>query len=200
MNFNPSLFFKSLSIVLGSFAGMAAFAAIGTAASTSGLNPCPGIYYEEPYNSSIVVPEGCPANAATQRRNAQGQVPILPATTQVKPIQAPLPEPEQPAITTITLKAGRVNVRLNNATNTQITYQAIGHTQQRALAGGKEVMLQDLPAPVTLTFLRPDAGFVKVVPVDSEPGVLSLMLKEATGLNDSHTNVRVQTSGKVVAY
>jgi hypothetical protein len=201
MNFNIYLFLKPLSIVLGSVVGLAAFASMGTAAPASVLNPCPGIYYEEPYNSSRMVPQGCPPNAATRLLNEQGQVPIPPSTTQVRPIQPPLPESEQSAITTITLQAGRANVRLSNATNTQITYQAIGHTQQRALAGGEEVMLQALPAPVTLTFLRPDGGFVKVMPVESsKPGVLSLMLKEATGLNDSQSTVRIQSSGKVFAY
>jgi hypothetical protein len=35
-----------------------------TAASTS-INPCPAIYYEEPFNSTRIPPQGCPANAAT---------------------------------------------------------------------------------------------------------------------------------------
>jgi hypothetical protein len=201
MNFNTSLILKSLSMILGSVAGLTALTSIGTAAPTSVLNPCPGIYYEEPHNSSRVVPQGCPPNAATRLLAEQGQMPIAPSTTQGMPLQPPLPEGEQPAITTITLQAGRVNVRLNNSTNTQITYQAIGHTQQRTLAGGEEVMLQDLPAPATLTFLRPDGGFVSVTPIGgSEPGVLGLMLKEAAGLTDSQSTVRIQSSGKVSAY
>ncbi len=31
------------------------------------LNPCPKIYYEEPFNNRNLVPEGCPPNAVTQR-------------------------------------------------------------------------------------------------------------------------------------
>ncbi|GAB4379405.1 MAG: hypothetical protein Kow00121_33450 [Elainellaceae cyanobacterium] len=37
-------------------------------------NPCPGIYYEEPFASAYAVPEGCPPNAATQRLEATGQL------------------------------------------------------------------------------------------------------------------------------
>jgi hypothetical protein len=201
MNFNTSLFSKPFSIALGSFAGLATLSSIATAAPTSALNPCPGIYYEEPHNSQRIVPEGCPPNAATRLRNEQGQTLFTPLTTQTKPIQPPLPEEQQTAITTITLQSGQVNVRLRNKTNTPITYQVIGHTQQRTLAGGEEVALQELPAPVTITFLRPDGGLIRVIPVESsEQGTLVLMLNAAMGLNDSQASVRIQSNGKVFAY
>lgn len=29
------------------------------------VNPCPRIYYEEPDNSALAAPQGCPANAAS---------------------------------------------------------------------------------------------------------------------------------------
>lgn len=32
---------------------------LASAASYS-LNPCPGIYYEEPFSSTRIVPQGCP--------------------------------------------------------------------------------------------------------------------------------------------
>ncbi|MBW4560246.1 MAG: hypothetical protein KME32_03655 [Mojavia pulchra JT2-VF2] len=38
-------------------------------------NPCPRIFYEEPHNSRVLVPQGCPPNALTQRLQAQGQLP-----------------------------------------------------------------------------------------------------------------------------
>jgi hypothetical protein len=41
-----------------------------TAASRD-LNPCPKIYYEEPFNSTRAVPQGCPPNAATQNQSGQ---------------------------------------------------------------------------------------------------------------------------------
>ena len=39
------------------------------------VNPCPRIFYEEPHNSQVVVPQGCPPNALTQRLAAQGLLP-----------------------------------------------------------------------------------------------------------------------------
>ncbi|QKQ72403.1 hypothetical protein [Nostoc sp. TCL240-02] len=43
--------------------------------STPKINPCPRIFYEEPHNSRVVVPQGCPPNALTQRLAAQGLLP-----------------------------------------------------------------------------------------------------------------------------
>lgn len=44
------------------------------------LNPCPSIYYEEPFNSTRIVPTGCPANAATldQQGQTSGQSSVAP--------------------------------------------------------------------------------------------------------------------------
>ncbi|MEH2435618.1 MAG: hypothetical protein V7K25_15450 [Nostoc sp.] len=50
-----------------------------TQQSTPKVNPCPRIFYEEPHNSQVVVPQGCPPNAITQRLAAQGLLPV-PAT------------------------------------------------------------------------------------------------------------------------
>lgn len=36
------------------------------------VNPCPSIFYEEPHNSRVLVPQGCRPNAYTSRANAQG--------------------------------------------------------------------------------------------------------------------------------
>lgn len=78
---------------------------------------------------------------------------------------------------------------------------APGLAQQRTLVGKTDLVLQDLPAPVTITFLRPDAGFVRVTMV-ANPGsdVLVLVLDEATGLNNSQISVRVQSNGNVLSY
>lgn len=51
-----------------------------TQESTPKVNPCPRIFYEEPHNTRVVVPQGCPPNALTQRLAAQGLLPV-PATT-----------------------------------------------------------------------------------------------------------------------
>ncbi|MBE9033733.1 hypothetical protein [aff. Roholtiella sp. LEGE 12411] len=70
--------------------------------STPKVNPCPKIFYEEPHNSRILVPQGCPPNAFTQQRQAQGITSSqgIPTTT-----QPPAPEqgvPVSPQVTTTT--------------------------------------------------------------------------------------------------
>ncbi|MBD2516339.1 hypothetical protein H6G93_15225 [Nostoc sp. FACHB-973] len=55
--------------------------------STPRVNPCPSIFYEEPHNSRVVVPQGCPPNALTQRLAAQG---LLPTPGTPSPEQARL--------------------------------------------------------------------------------------------------------------
>ncbi|MDZ7962428.1 MAG: hypothetical protein RMY34_31945 [Aulosira sp. DedQUE10] len=47
------------------------------------VNPCPRIFYEEPHNSRVLVPQGCPPNALTQQVQSQGTLPdnsAVPAT------------------------------------------------------------------------------------------------------------------------
>ena len=50
--------------------------------STPKVNPCPRIFYEEPHNTRVVVPQGCPPNALTQRLAAQGLLPVPPTPSQ----------------------------------------------------------------------------------------------------------------------
>ena len=55
--------------------------------STPKINPCPRIFYEEPHNSQVVVPQGCPPNALTKRLAAQG---VLPTSATPSPEQTTL--------------------------------------------------------------------------------------------------------------
>lgn len=51
--------------------------------SAGKVNPCPKIFYEEPHNSRVLVPQGCPPNALTQQVQSQGTLPdnsAVPAT------------------------------------------------------------------------------------------------------------------------
>jgi len=57
----------------GLLIGLPAIPLVAVAQPSQVLNPCPRIYYEEPYNSRNIVPEGCPPNAITQQlRTAPG--------------------------------------------------------------------------------------------------------------------------------
>jgi hypothetical protein len=203
MNFNISRFLAQFSIGL---AGLTGLASPALAATTSLTNPCPRIYYEEPYNSSLILPAACPPNAATRSVNGPSELSVqlptlIPGSATVSTSQPLLPPVEPAPIGTVQLQAGKVNVQLKNMTNTQITYQVIGDTPQRALAGKTDLVLQNLSTPITITFLRPDAGFVRVtIPASGESGVLVLVLDEAVSLSDSQTSVRIQSNGNVLAY
>jgi hypothetical protein len=196
MNFPISRLLAPFSIAIASITLPA------MAQTTSLTNPCPKIYYEEPYNQLLVLPASCPPNAATASQNQQSRLPAPNSSTMpVDTMPQLLPGTEPAPIATVSLQSGRVTVQLKNTVNTPITYQAIGHTEERTLGPRSEVTLQDLPTPVTITFLRSDSGLLQVAPMaNTEPGNLMLMLNEATGLNDSQASIRIQTTGSVLAY
>lgn len=196
MNSSTSLFLRSFSIVLGSFVGLTAIASIAKATPASIYDPSPKIDVKASLNGLQIAPQEYPPNATIPL-----SLPVIPLMTQVQPTQPLSPEEAQTAITNITLTANQVNVRLRNTTNTPITYQVIGQTQPRTLDRKKEIMLKELPVPVSITLLRPDGGLIKVIPAKkSESGVLGLMLHEAIGLNDSQNTVRIKSNGEVLAY
>lgn len=166
------------------------------------LNPCPGIYYEEPFNSTRVVPQGCPPNAATQSLTEQEQTLYpprnMPASSSGTRAQPPLPESLEAPIATINSMDETVDVELQNNTNARIAYQAIGYTEQRTISGGETVVLQDLPTPVTITMFREDSGLLQIMPMSSaEPGSLSISLGESTDIDSNQGALRIQSDGQV---
>jgi len=211
------------AVVGGLLVGLPLFSSQAIAQTRSSVNPCPRIYYEEPYNSTRLVPSGCQANTFTQNSNATGSTTsnttgstnnqlyrINPSSTTLPgtsasgasttaPAQPPLPETLQNAIATVTPINGRVDVTLRNNTGTTITYEVVGHTQPRSLAGGAEVTLQDLPVPVTITTLRPDRGLMQIAPiVGAQAGSIGFALDETTRLGSDQEAIRIQNNGQVL--
>ncbi|MBD2528803.1 hypothetical protein H6G97_04175 [Nostoc flagelliforme FACHB-838] len=90
MNIKPQKFRKSAELFSAICGGLLiSLPAIPQALaqeSTPKVNPCPSIFYEEPHNSQVVVPQGCPPNALTQRLAAQGLlgVPVNPSPEQIR--------------------------------------------------------------------------------------------------------------------
>ncbi|MBH8577909.1 hypothetical protein I8752_34105 [Nostocaceae cyanobacterium CENA369] len=166
-------------------------------------NPCPSIYYEEPFNSRNIVPQGCPSNSFTQQQRALNPTskpvtPVTPSVSPTEPNQPALLSPHQTPNATIALTNGKVNIRLVNNTAANITYQVIGDTGSRSLQGKSNVTLQGLKAPVTVTFQRDDKGLLLVTPQpSSEPGVLEVTFKEATNVNADRSALRVDPNGSV---
>jgi len=176
-------------------------------AATPGVNPCPAIYYEEPHNSNRLVPSGCRPNAFTQSVNSGaasetlspngGQLNRISPTTSA-PAQPPLPETQEDAIATVIPNNGSVDVVLRNTTNAVITYEVIGQTQQRTLAGGEEVVLQNLPVPVTIATVRQDRGLVDIQPMAmTGSGRIGFSLGASTQLDSEQGAIRIQQDGQV---
>ena len=141
------------------------------------LNPKPSIFNEQLYNR-----DRSPIN-----------------TTPSAPLVPPLPEESSNAIATVTPINGKVSVKLKNTTNTAITYEAIAYTERRNLAAKTEVVLKDLPAPVTITLVRPDNGFIQIAATSiANSGLLEVSLSEAQALNEQQSAIRIQKSGNVL--
>lgn len=152
---------------------------------------CPGLYYQEPWRSILDSPMGCPSNDT----NLYGQTPEN--SSPVNPITPPLPEETSPAVATIVPKKGNANIQLSNTTNTVVTYEVIGHTDQRQLNGGQSVDLTNIPLPTTITVIRPDNGFLRVIPVSSKSDSLKVTLQEDPNFDDTQGVIRIQENGNV---
>ena len=142
------------------------------------LNPKPSVFNEQLY-----------------RRDRSPINPTKPSA----PLVPPLPEESSNAIATVTPINGKVSVKLKNTTNTAITYEAIEYTERRTLAAKAEVVLKDLPAPVTITLVRPDNGFIQIAATSTaNSGLLEVSLSEAQALNEQQSAIRIQKSGSVL--
>lgn len=93
-----------------------------------------------------------------------------------------------------------VAVEIINGTNTWVTYQAIGETDERTLGGGDETMLMDLQIPLTVTFERSDGGLIQAEPEIIAPGEIRIYLNEAYNLDSDIGNMRIDTNGSMYLY
>ena len=164
--------------------------------SISPLNPRPSIFNEPPYNrSQSTSPTDVNAAPTTQPLLDSGVTP----TTETTPgaITPPLPEQQTPSAIATPVD-GKINIKLINTTNSVVSYQVIGDTNQRFLSGDSNFTLQNIKTPVTVTFRRQDNGLLKVNPQATSEGLLEVTLDEATSLNEDNTTMRIQQDGKVL--
>lgn len=164
----------------------------------SALNPNPSIFSEVPYNRSLLL------LAQSLRTTEQAQKPAVnndaenrdANQTEIKPWS----EAQENRKALVKAINGQFNIRLMNSTNTEITYELVGHTNQRQLTGNTNFLLQDLAMPVTITVLREDGGLVRVTPKPAAPGILELRLDEALNLDQDRRAVRVREGGSLLIY
>ena len=113
-------------------------------------------------------------------------------------ITPPLPEEQKPPVARVEPVGGQVTVRLVNQTDANITYQVVGDTKPRTLAGRSDVTLQNLKTPVNITFQRPDRGLLRVSPQSSEAGMLEVTLAATTELGTDNLAMTIQENGNVL--
>jgi hypothetical protein len=134
----------------------------------------------------------------------RGTTPNNPNTSPTTPqrrssrIVPPTPEQQQAASAQINPLGDKISIRLVNQTGTDITYQVIGDTNQRTLAGQSQATLQTLNVPTTITFYRSDYGLLMARPqVSSQPGVLEVSLWPTTDLGMDKNALTVERTGAV---
>jgi hypothetical protein len=213
----------STILILPIISGSAAFAVprelsqVQPTSSSPSLNPRPSIFNEAPYNRTQTpispspdipvtptTPGTTPPSPCPPASPSATTPPILPGTTPSPTpapgsvIQPPLPEQQQAPIARVMPIQGRVNIRLNNTTNAVVFYQVVGDTEQRSLAGNSQVTLQNLSAPITLTFSRQDRGLLRPTLSEASMGLLEVTLDATTDLAEDRTTIRVQQDGAVL--
>ncbi|KJH70981.1 hypothetical protein [Aliterella atlantica] len=174
----------TIGAICGSLLISIPISSIAQTTPSRALNPTPSIFKEPPYN-----------------RNSTPQPSAITPTSPIQqnyPVQPPLPEQQQKAIAIVTPVGGKVDVRLKNNTNAVIAYEAIEYTNRRVLPAKGEIVLRGLPAPVTITLVRQDNGFIQIIPASSSSsGMLDISLSEAPSLNEQQGTIRIQQNGNV---
>ncbi len=133
---------------------------------------------------------GCPANERTiydpdYNTPNYGVVPPLPEVVS-DPVAYIDPTTE-----------GTVDIMLDNDTDALVTYQVLGHTGERLLEGREEIILEDVPTPVTVTMIREDNGLLEFMTTGSNSDYLHVILDEDPTFDDIQGVLRVQPSGEV---
>lgn len=144
-------------------------------------------------------PNSCPCLQQNVHRNTAGSTP----TSRPGMVGNPSPESLTSPVARVTPENGTVDIKLNNTTNALISYQVIGHTSPRVLAGGTEETLRNLPLPVTITLTRQDNGLLRVLPIesaDAPTGTLEVNLDEKIRFDDVQGTIRIQRNGGVYVY
>lgn len=134
------------------------------------INPCPGIYYETPFDRLTAAPQGCKPNAASQS-----------ASTEPASAQPALPN-SQDSSTSVAPNTGGINITLTNQTRTTVIFRVLVGANQTASMGvmsGGSVTLHDLAAPVNVAFVRPDGGILQLNPKVVAPDTVEVTLSEA---------------------
>lgn len=161
---------------LGLLAGMATITGLALPSAVAQTQRRPSVFNEAPYN----------------------RVPKPVQTAPGSPLLPPNPEP----VATIQPVNGRVNIKLANQTATEISYQVVGDTPPRRLAGKTDITLLNLRTQTNLTFYRPDRGFILVdlKPSGTNPGQLEVSLSATADPGQGKSSLVIDPTGQVYLY
>ena len=209
---------KLLGAICGSLLlGLPFIPKVASAQPATDLEYCFDDFYQEPLNSMVRVPPGCPDNDYTREVGVDEELETEASSRQMEMemnsntqpynrsnrvgvIQPPMPARQMRTMGNIDVNGRTVDVSLNNDTNTGVTYQVIGHTGDRLLYEGNETELLNLPLPVTITVLREDAGLIDIQDMMAEDGEVKFTLQEEGDLTGSEKTIRIQEDGTVFVY
>jgi hypothetical protein len=143
-------------------------------------------------DSSSVVTPSSPAGSSAGTYGATGGV-----TGGVTGSTPPLPEGWSQEIAIAIPVNNQLSISVINNTGTTVDYEVVGDTDRRELMMDDSVMLQGIALPTTLTFVRPDGGFVELLATTSQEGMLELVLTPTATFDNAQSVVRVQEGGQV---
>ncbi|MGK7910609.1 MAG: hypothetical protein AB4050_03865 [Synechococcus sp.] len=110
----------------------------------------------------------------------------------------PLPEQLQEPSAILTPQHSSLEIELVNDVNAEVVYQLLGDTAVRTLPANTSAILRGLDRPTTLTFQRPDGGFVTAdITDEDEVGMLRLVFDETNDFGDSRISLNVDPNGHV---
>ncbi len=164
-----------------------------TPASDSGISESDRTSRLEALQRSVL--QRTTENSSTAPTAAETAVPPVSGT--VSDSTSPLPEELSEAIAIATPVNDQLSISVINNTGTTITYEALGDTDVRQLMMDESIMLQGISLPTTLTFVRPDNGFVEVSVTPSQEGMLEIVLTPKETFDDVKGVVRIQAGGQV---
>ncbi|NER29283.1 MAG: hypothetical protein F6J89_17075 [Symploca sp. SIO1C4] len=113
------------------------------------------------------------------------------------PSVTPSVEQLQPAVTTVSMPDALVNITMINQTGTKVTYGVLGRDRQLSLEVDQSQVLNNLEAPIHISFYRPDRGPIKVITRATSVGELQVILQRGTDFNTDKSALSIQETGQV---
>ena len=174
-----------------------------TVARAGGPPPDQAVPQRAPAATEMNAPaEATAAEAAPPARSSAFSTPTDRNELRQRPLPARFPLPSLRS----TPSDGTVDVRLINYTDANVSFEVIGATGSRLLAGTLEqperslTTLDGLQLPVDIVVNRPDGRFVLVRPFLNDDGGIDLILDYATDLNSDVNYVNINPLGTVYLY